>query len=153
MQAAIGLAQLQKLPNFIKARKENYKKLYSALSRYSKFFLFMEVEKEADPSWFGFPIVIRENAPFTRLELVRWLEDHKIGTRNLFAGNLLKHPAYLGRRDVRVVGNLTNSDTLMNDAFWIGVYPGITDRMIRYVASSFDAFFASLSTRSAVVGA
>ena len=142
MQAAIGLAQLDKLPKFIKARKANYQALLEGLSKYEKYFLFMDVENGADPCWFGFPIVIADGAPFTRLELVEWLEDHKIGTRNLFAGNLLKHPAYRGRKDMRVVGTLSNSDKIMNDGFWIGVYPGITNEMIQYVLSVFDVFLA-----------
>ena len=140
MQAAIGLAQLDKLPKFIKARKANYRALLHGLSKYNKYFQFMDVEKGADPCWFGFPIIIRDGAPFTRLELVRFLEDHKIGTRNLFAGNLIKHPAYLNRRDIRVVGSLTNSDKIMNDGFWVGVYPGITKAMLRYMITVFDAF-------------
>lgn len=141
MQAAIGLAQLQKLPQFIAKRKENYKKLFAGLKKYEKYFLFTDREKEADPCWFGFMIVVRDGAPFTKLELVRYLEDKKIATRSLFAGNLLKHPAYLGRKDIRVVGKLTNSDKIMNDGFWIGVYPGITEKMIAYVCKTFDDYF------------
>lgn len=141
MQAAIGLAQLDKLPKFIKARKANYRALLLGLSKYEKYFRFMDVEESADPCWFGFPIVIRDGAPFSRLELVTFLEDHKIGTRNLFAGNLIKHPAYLNRKDIRVVGLLANSDKIMNDGFWIGVYPGITKAMLRYMVAVFDSFF------------
>ncbi len=140
MQAAIGLAQLTKLPQFIKARKRNYQALLSSLLRYKKYFLFTRTEKEADPCWFGFPIVIRDGAPFNRLELVQWLEAHKIATRTLFAGNLLKHPAYLGRSDIRIVGTLRNSDKIMNDGFWIGVYPGISSEMVQYVLESFAEF-------------
>lgn len=140
MQAAIGLAQLKKLPRFIAQRKENYKKLYEGLKKYENYLLFTEVEKGAYPSWFGFMIVVRDDAPFTKLELVKYLEDKKIATRSLFAGNLLKHPAYLGRKDIRLVGTLTNSDKIMNDGFWIGVYPGITEEMLEYVLQTFDVF-------------
>lgn len=140
MQAAIGLAQLDKLQKFIQARKANYQALLKGFIKYDKYFLFMNVEKGADPCWFGFPIVIRDRSPFTRLELVEWLEEHKIGTRNLFAGNLLKHPAYIGRKDIKIVGPLTNSDKIMNDGFWIGIYPGITKVMVKYVLSVFDTF-------------
>lgn len=142
MQAAIGLAQLTKLPLFIRKRKENFHKLLQHLKQYERYLLFTEAENDADPSWFGFMIVVRENAPFTKLELVKYLEEYKIATRSLFAGNLLKHPAYLNRKDIRIVGKLTNSDKVMNDGFWIGVYPGITKEMIAYVASVFDSFLA-----------
>ena len=140
MQAAIGFAQLKKLPQFIAKRKENYQRLLDGLKKYEQYFLFSETEKEADPCWFGFMIVVRDGAPFTRLDLVTYLEEHKIATRSLFAGNLLKHPAYLGRKDIRAVGSLTNSDKIMNDGFWIGVYPGITEEMIAYVLAMMDAF-------------
>ncbi len=140
MQAAIGLAQLKKLPRFIEKRKENYQQLLQGLKKYGKYFLFSEIKKEADPCWFGFMIVVRDGAPFTKLDLVKYLEDKKIATRSLFAGNLLKHPAYLDRKDIRVVGNLTSSDKIMNDGFWIGVYPGITKEMLGYVLKTFDAF-------------
>lgn len=140
MQAAIGLAQLKKLPRFIAKRKANYQRLLQGLKKYGKHFLFSEVEKEGDPCWFGFMIVVRDGAPFAKLDLVKYLEERKIATRSLFAGNLLKHPAYLGRKDIRVVDKLTNSDKIMRDGFWIGVYPGITEEMIEYVLQTFDAF-------------
>lgn len=143
MQAAIGLAQLKKLPMFVKKRRENFQTLLQGLERYKKYFLFTETEKDANPCWFGFMIVIRDGAPFTKLDLVKYLEDKKIATRSLFAGNLLKHPAYLGRKDIRVVGTLTNSDKIMNDGIWIGVYPGITEEMLKYVLQTFDAFMKS----------
>lgn len=142
MQAAIGLAQLKKLPEFIKLRKRNFTSLKKGLQKYSKFFIFTEAEKNADPCWFGFTIVVRDGAPFTKLALVKYLEEHKIATRSLFAGNLLRHPAYVGRKDIRVSGALPVSDKIMNDGFWIGVYPGITPEMIRYVLSVFDSFLS-----------
>ncbi len=143
MQAAIGLAQLKKLPAFIKTRKRNFSSLLSGLQKYSQYLLFTTAEQYADPCWFGFTIVVRDGAPFTKLELVKFLEERKIATRSLFAGNLLRHPAFVDRKDIRASGTLTNSDKIMNDGFWIGVYPGISDAMIRYVLASFEDFFRS----------
>jgi len=132
-QAAIGVAQLAKLPLFIKKRKENFEKLYSFFKKYDRYFILPTWEKEADPCWFGFMVIVKKDAPFTRSEIVRHLEDHNIGTRNLFAGNLLHHPAYMGRKDIRVVGKMNNSDIIMRDGFWVGVYPGLSRQMIDYV--------------------
>ena len=142
MQAAIGLAQLEKLPVFIAKRKHNFSKLLEGLSCYSTYLTFSNAEEGSDPCWFGFAIVVNKIAHFTKLELVEYLEKKKIGTRSLFAGNLLKHPAYKGREGVRVSGALANSDTLMENGFWIGLYPGITDEMIHYIVSAFNEFFA-----------
>ncbi len=141
-QAAIGVAQLKKLPGFIKKRKENFTQLYTFFKKYEKWFILPAWEDGSDPCWFGFMIVIRAGAPFTRLELVMHLESKGIGTRNLFAGNLLKHPAYMGRNDIRVVGTLKNADTIMNNGFWIGVYPGITQKMITYMKEQCRVFFS-----------
>lgn len=140
MQAAIGHAQLKKLPMFIRKRKENFQMFLKGLKKYEKYLLFSEPEPQADPCWFGFMIVVRDGVPFNKLDLVQHLEERKIATRSLFAGNLLRHPAYVERKDVRVVGKLKNSDKIMRDGFWIGVYPGITDRMIAYVLQVFDEF-------------
>ena len=93
-QAAIGVAQLKKLPNFIKKRKSNFKKYFEFFQKYQKFFILMKTGKYEDPCWFGFPVVVRSDAPFTRNELTEYLEKQKIGTRNIFSGNLLRHPAY-----------------------------------------------------------
>ena len=99
----------------------------------------MQPIKGANPSWFGFAITVKETAPFDRNELVQYLEEHKVGTRLLFGGNLLKQPAYKGIYH-RVFQPLVNTDVIMRDTFWIGVYPGITDEMIEYVVSVFDNF-------------
>jgi CDP-6-deoxy-D-xylo-4-hexulose-3-dehydrase len=139
-QAAIGVAQLEKLPQFIKKRKENFQSLYTFFKQYEKYFILPSWEKEADPCWFGFMVVVRDDAPFTKQELVVYLEDHKIGTRGLFAGNLLRHPAYLGRKDYRVSGTLVNSDTVMHNGFWIGVYPGITPEHLSYMKQCIQTF-------------
>ena len=139
-QAAIGVAQLKKLPGFIKRRKDNFEKLYLFFKQYDKYFILPSWEKEADPCWFGFMVVVKENAPFSRLEIIQYLENHGVGTRNLFAGNLLRHPAYIGRQDIRVAGSMKNSDMIMNNGFWIGVYPGITPKMRIYVMNTFSDF-------------
>jgi len=139
-QAAIGVAQLKKLPGFIKKRKENFKKLYEFFKSYEHYFVLPTWEANADPCWFGFMIVIKPGTHFTRLEMVNYLESHGVGTRNLFAGNLLKHPAYIGRRDIRTVGTLDNSNTIMNNGFWIGVWPGITEQMMKQVRKTIAEF-------------
>jgi len=140
MQAAIGVAQLDKLASFVQKRKENFEMLKNRLSPLKKYFIFSEFEKEADPSWFGFMLVVKTSAPFTKLDVVKFLEEKKIGTRSLFAGNLLKHPAYKDRRDIRVASRLTNTNILMERGFWIGVHPAITKEMIVYIESQFYEF-------------
>lgn len=143
MQAAIGLAQLKKLPKFIRARRENFTKILKSLKQLKdmeKYFILPQALPEANPSWFGFPIVVADNAPFTKLELVNFLEEKKIATRSIFAGNLTRHPAYLHHPQIRKTGDLANSDKLMNDAFWIGVYPGLTNRMLDFMTRSIVSF-------------
>ena len=136
MQAAIGVAQLQKLPAFIEARRANFAYLHSGLRNLQEFFILPEAEPNSQPSWFGFPIAVRPEAPFTRNQLIQFLESRKIGTRLLFGGNLVRQPAY---RNVpyRIVGSLENADFVMNQVFWIGVYPGLTHPMLDYVIESF----------------
>ncbi len=145
MQAAIGLAQMKKLPAFIKARKKNFIALRGFFRRYDRYFSLSDAEEGSDPCWFGFMIVVKGGSPFTKLQLVQFLEKRHIATRSLFAGNLLKHPAYLGRTDIRVVGRMTNADKIMNDGFWIGVYPGITPAMLRFVTKSVRDFLSQFS--------
>ncbi|MCA9371626.1 lipopolysaccharide biosynthesis protein RfbH [Candidatus Woesebacteria bacterium] len=142
-QAAIGCAQIKKLPSFIKKRKENYKKLYTFFSQYPQFFQLIEITKKEDPCWFGFPVIVKEQAPFSRNDLTEYLEAHQIGTRNVFAGNLLRHPAYLSLKQKRVIGTLENADRVMNQAFWMGVFPGITNEMMRYVIETAKQFLSS----------
>lgn len=141
IQAAIGTAQLQKLPKFIKKRQENFKLLYEKFKQYEKFFILPKWHLKADPCWFGMMLVIKDNAPFSRPEIVNFLQSKKVETRSLFAGNLLRHPAYLKIKH-RTVGNLKNTDKIMNDGFWIGVYPGINKGMIHYVSKTLDEFIA-----------
>ena len=143
MQAAVGIEQLKKLPSFIEARKKNFKNLYDGLKKYDKYFILPEVETEAEPSWFGFLLTVREEAGFSKNDIVKYLEDNKIATRMLFAGNITRHPCF---REVkyRVAGNLLNTDRIMNDTFWIGVYPGLTREMIDYMLKVFDTFITNL---------
>ncbi len=135
MQAAVGVAQMKKLPAFIEARRANFKKLYDGLQGLQEFFILPEATPESEPSWFGFPLAVRETAPFTRHQTIQFLEAHKIATRLLFGGNLVRQPAY---RNVphRVAGPLDNSDFVMNNVFWIGVYPGLTQPMLDYVCDT-----------------
>jgi CDP-6-deoxy-D-xylo-4-hexulose-3-dehydrase len=149
MQAALGSSQLTRLPGFIARRKENFQYLRKALGAAEDCLILPEATPNSDPSWFGFPIGVREDAPFRRDDLIHVLEGNKIGTRRLFGGNLLRQPAYQGC-EYRVIGNLPNTDFVMNNVFWIGVYPGLTRPMLDFVAASIKDFVAkSLSSSSA----
>jgi CDP-4-dehydro-6-deoxyglucose reductase, E1 len=139
MQAAVGVTQLKKVNSFIEKRRANFAYLKNKLSTLQEFFLLPEATPNSEPSWFGFPIFVRESAPFTRDELVHHLNDQKIGTRLLFGGNLLRQPAYRNINH-RVVGNLKRSDDVMHRVFWIGVYPGLTETMLDYVAETIQKF-------------
>jgi CDP-6-deoxy-D-xylo-4-hexulose-3-dehydrase len=139
MQAAIGVAQLKKLPKFIEARKNIFRSLFSDLKKYNKYLLLPSPSKYSDPSWFGFPIIVKTNAPFKRADIVNYLEQHKIATRMLFGGNLIKQPAYENIK-YRTVGGLKNTDLVMNDLFWVGVYPGITTEKLKYISKVFNDF-------------
>jgi CDP-4-dehydro-6-deoxyglucose reductase, E1 len=139
MAAAIGLAQLRKLPQFVQARREHWQYLYDGLSNLEEFFVLPRPTPGSSPSWFGFMLTIRPGAPFARRGLVQYLEERKIATRPLFGGNLLRQPAYKGVRH-RVVGDLRNTDLAMENGFWIGVWPGLTKEMLSYVVSSFQDF-------------
>ena len=145
MQAALGASQITKLPKFIERRKENFRYLFSALKPLESYLLLPEATPGSDPSWFGFPIGVRENAPFKREDLIRALEANKIGTRLLFGGNLLRQPAYEGC-EYRVVGELPNTDFVMNNVFWIGVYPGLTAEMLDFIVKVIKDFVAQAKT-------
>jgi CDP-4-dehydro-6-deoxyglucose reductase, E1 len=138
MQAALGVSQLDKVDRFVEARKHNFRYLSAKLAGVEGLILPVATE-HSDPSWFGFPITIDPEHPADREELMRFLEERKIGTRLIFAGNLTKQPAY---RDVdfRIVGDLTNTDIVMNRAFWVGTFPGLTEPMLDYVAESIAEF-------------
>jgi len=132
MQAACGLAQLEKAPSFIQKRKENFAFLRKHLAPCEEFLILPEATPNSDPSWFGFPITLRETAPVTRLELLKYLDSQKIGTRLLFAGNLTRQPYMIGQ-NYRVSGELTNTDRVMNQTFWVGVQPTLTEEMLGVV--------------------
>ena len=145
MQAAIGCAQLDKLDNIVERRRHNFKVLRDGLEG-TPWLILPEPQKHSDPSWFGFLISVQPEAPFSRNDLAKYLEAHKVQTRNLFAGNLLKHPAFDEMRKTgegfRVVGDLKNTDYIMSNTLWIGVYPGMTDEMLNYMVKTIKDFVA-----------
>jgi len=149
MQAAIGCAQIEKLDRIVEARRRNFKTLYDGLQG-TPGLILPEATANSNPSWFGFLITVKEDAGFTRNELSGYLESRKIQTRNLFAGNLIKHPAFDDMRNAgegyRVVGDLHVTDYVMNNTFWIGVYPGMTDEMLSYMVSSIKEFVSKRKT-------
>jgi CDP-6-deoxy-D-xylo-4-hexulose-3-dehydrase len=140
IQAACGLAQLRRLPEFIKKRNFNYNYLKKGLSPLSDFIMLTEPEKNSEPSWFGFPITIKNNVGINRVDIIRYLEENKIGTRLLFAGNLIKQPYF---RDIkyRVYGDLINTDITMNQTFWVGVYPGLDTPQLDFIIEKITSFF------------
>ncbi|HBM16434.1 MAG TPA: lipopolysaccharide biosynthesis protein RfbH [Lentisphaeria bacterium] len=142
MQAAVGLAQLEKLPGFIEKRKDNFNKMTGGLKKYEHFLMTPKPTSNSDPSWFGLLLTIKENNKFTKQDLVLFLESNKVMTRQLFAGNITRQPAYQGI-ECRIVGDLKNTDYIMNNSLFIGVYPGINDEKIKYILSVFDNFFNS----------
>jgi len=134
MQAAVGVSQLKKLPSFIEARRRNFETLYRGLEDLQDYLILPKATEGSNPSWFGFPIAVKEDAPFTRDQVVKYLNDRKIGTRLLFGGNLVRQPAF-SDVEYRVAGDLINSDRIMKQVFWIGVYPGLTEPMLEYMIS------------------
>lgn len=143
MQAAIADAQMDKLDDFITIRKRNFSLLREKLSQFSEYFILPEATSKSDPSWFGFVLTIKDGMPFSRNDLVKFLNAKKIGTRLLFAGNILKQPMMEGVK-YRVYGDLTVTDKIMRDTFWIGVYQGISVEMINFVEKIFQEFLASI---------
>ena len=139
IQAAIGLAQLEKLPRFIEKRKKNFSILYDGFLKYEKYFVLPESLPKADPCWFAFPLTVKKNAPFTRNEIVSWYEKYGIETRPLFAGNIIRQPGY---REVnfRIAQKLENTDQIMKRTFFIGVYPGIDEERMNYILEKTDQF-------------
>ncbi len=142
MQAAVGVAQLEKFPIFVEKRKENFTKLFNGLKDLREIIL-VEKQPLSDPSWFGFMITLKDGVKFTRNEIVEYLESSNIQTRNLFAGNMLRHPMFdslIKDKEYRVIGELTNTDKIMNDSFWIGLYPGMGDDAIDYMVEKIREF-------------
>ncbi|MGP1569038.1 MAG: DegT/DnrJ/EryC1/StrS family aminotransferase, partial [Peptoanaerobacter stomatis] len=140
MQAAIGLAQLKKLSGFVNKRKENFKKLYDGLKKYEEYLILPYATENSEPSWFAFPITVKANNKFTKNDIVAYLEENKILTRQLFAGNITRQPAY-EEIEYRIVGELSNTDYIMNNTFFIGVYPGIDNVKMEYIIEVFTKFF------------
>lgn len=137
MQAACGLAQLEKAASFVARRKQNFAFLKNRLATCEEFLLLPQATANSDPSWFGFPITLKDNAPVKRVDLLTYLDQNKVGTRLLFAGNLTRQP-YMAGRNYRVSGQLRNTDIVMNNTFWIGVQPALTDDMLEYTASQIE---------------
>ena len=140
MQAACGLAQLEKLPEFIESRNNNFEYLKNKLSTVSEFIEFTKETKNSSPSWFGFPITIKKNAGVSRVDLTKFLDQNNIGTRLLFAGNLIRQPYFEGV-EYRVSGELTNTDITMNQTLWLGVYPGLKEDHLDYIVEKMEEFF------------
>ena len=140
MQAACGLAQMDRLEGFIEARKSNFAYLKERLQSCEEFLMLPEATPNSEPSWFGFPLTLQPAANVTRVDLLTYLDQHKIGTRLLFAGNLTRQPYMIGR-NYRVSGELINTDRVMNDTFWIGVYPGLSREMLDFAVEKIEAFF------------
>jgi CDP-6-deoxy-D-xylo-4-hexulose-3-dehydrase len=140
IQAAIGLAQLDRLPDFIAARRKNWLYLLDGLRGLEEFLILPSPTENSDPSWFGFALTVRESSPITRNALVQELNEKKIGTRLLFGGNLLRQPAFMGTPR-RVIGDLPNTDIVMNDTFWIGVWPGLTLPMLDFMIETMQEIF------------
>jgi CDP-6-deoxy-D-xylo-4-hexulose-3-dehydrase len=139
MQAACGLAQLEKAPEFIQARKDNFAFLKERLKGCEEFVNLPEATEHSDPSWFGFPITLKDSSPVTRLDLLTYLDQNKVGTRLLFAGNLTRQP-YMKGAHYRISGDLTNTDNVMNNTFWIGVQPALTMEMLEFAAAKIESY-------------
>ncbi len=147
LQAAMGLEQLKKLDHFTEKRKDNFKLLSDFMKKYENYFYLPRASEGSDPSWFSFPLTVKENAPFKRYDIVRFLESKKIQTRNFFAGNLLDHPAYK-KLNLETDYSLKNASLITTNTFMIGVYPGITEEMYQYVFSVFEDFFKNFDLSS-----
>ncbi|MCP5269314.1 MAG: lipopolysaccharide biosynthesis protein RfbH [Zoogloeaceae bacterium] len=142
MQAAIGLAQLDRLESFITARKRNFSRLHDRLTELQDYLILPRATSGSDPAWFGFPITLRDEAPCDRVSLIRYLDQYKIGTRLLFAGNLTRQP-YMAGRNYRIAGNLDNANQIMNNTFWLGVHPALDSEMLDYVADRLKTFLGT----------
>ncbi len=145
MQAAVGCAQLEKLPGFIQKRRKNFKELFNGLKKYEDYLILPEATYRSDPSWFGFLITVREGSGFSKNDIVGYLESKGIQTRMLFAGNIIKHPCFdeirLGYGKYRVIGGMENTDNIMKNSFWLGVYPGMDSKKLNYMINMFENFF------------
>ncbi len=159
-QASVGVAQLEKLPEFVEKRKFNFNFLFSGLKVFENYFILPEATENSEPSWFGFPITVKNNKKFDQIKLIRYLEDNRIGTRKLFAGNILRQPAFIDSNiKLRIVNSplknsnelsdqdfimLKNTEEVMNNTFWIGVWPGITVNDMEYIIDKIRDFIYEL---------
>lgn len=147
MQAAIGCAQLEKFPKFIQVRKHNFDYLKNGLKCLMDYFILPDSTENSDPSWFGFMITLKNNLKFKRNDIVEYLEKNNIQTRNLFAGNITRHPCFSElqiNKDYRIAGELKNTDVIMNDSFWVGVYPGMNEDKLQYIIEQIKFFVATI---------
>ena len=145
MQAALGVAQMDKLEDFVQKRKDNFKYLYGGLKKYEEYFILPKWSDKAEPSWFGFLLTVKEEVGFSRDEFIKFLISRKVSARLLFAGNITKQPYFINNRiNYRVVEELVNTDIIMNNTFWIGVYPGLNKEMLNYVINQFDEFIKNM---------
>ena len=140
MQAACGLAQLERIDEFVQKRRHNFSYLTEKFTDLEEFLILPEKTKHSKPSWFGYPLTLKESAKSSRTDLLVYLDQHKIGTRLLFGGNITKQP-YFKDRPHRIVGDLTSTNDIMHNTFWIGVYPGLTEEMLDYVAEQIELYF------------
>jgi len=141
MQAAIGAAQMDKLESFCKKRKDNFNRYIQIFSKYSEYFFLPKPTQNSEPAWFAFIITLKQECSFTRDQLTAFLNENLIETRNLFAGNMIKQPAFINK-SFRVIGNLENTDFIMNNTFFLGTYPGLTEEMLNYIESILNKFFS-----------
>ena len=141
MQAACGLAQMDRIEGFIDKRKKNFNYLKKGLQPFSDLIILPEATKNSDPSWFGFPITIKPESRINRIDLLRFLDNHKIGTRLLFSGNIIRQP-YFKNLNYRIFSELTNTDVIMNHSFWLGVYPGINEKMLDFIIAKISVFLS-----------
>jgi CDP-6-deoxy-D-xylo-4-hexulose-3-dehydrase len=139
MQAAVGLAQLDRLDRFVEQRRANFRRIYDGLAPYQDKLILPSLDERAKPAWFGFCVTVKDGLP--RQSVVQWLERSNIETRQLFGGNILRQPGYLATKH-RVHGDLAQSDRIMRDSFFFGVYPGLTDQMVEFILERWRAFFA-----------
>jgi CDP-6-deoxy-D-xylo-4-hexulose-3-dehydrase len=143
MQAAIGVEQMKKLPRFIACRKENFKLWTEGFKKYERYFILPRATEGSDPSWFAYPVTVKPDVGFSRTELTDYMNNHRVETRNLFGGNLLRQPAYIGIQHRVAPGGLKNTDTIMNDTFFLGAYPGLTKEQIEYSLKTIGEFVAA----------
>ena len=141
MQAACGLAQMDRIEGFIDKRKKNFNYLKNGLQPFSDLIILPEATKNSDPSWFGFPITIKPESRINRIDLLRFLDNHKIGARLLFSGNIIRQP-YFKNLNYRIFSELTNTDVIMNHSFWLGVYPGINEKMLDFIIAKISVFLS-----------